>query len=172
MNKSYRLKNGNYIDTRGIVNNKVILSDLLRNMSKNPIGEFVLWEGNRLITCDNTYQYIGTFYNINVNLEIKFPIKEEFKRKYKLALEYTDNKTNGNVYIRFSKTDGTNIQERLFLNTWGTVGDGTKHFGCLEAPDFSVYENHIDMFCTPDFATGGQVRIYKLYLLVYDELEV
>ena len=41
MNKSYRLKNGNYIDTRGIVNNKVILSDLLRNMIKNPIGEFI-----------------------------------------------------------------------------------------------------------------------------------
>lgn len=174
MNKSYKLKNENYIDTRGIVNNKVILSDLLKNMSKNPIGEFVLWEGNKLITSNNTYQYIGTYYNINGNLKSKFPIKEGFKRKYKLALEYTDNKTEGNVYIRFASWGDANknAQERLFQITWGTVADGTKNFGLLDAPDFSIYVNHIDIFCTPDFATGGQVRIYKVYLLVYDELEV
>ena len=170
MARSFKFKNDMYLDTKGIVHNKILLSELL---SQNPIGEFVLWEGNKLITNNNTYQYIATYYSIIANLEKKFPIKIGLKRRYKLVLEYTDNKTSGDVYIRFTAPNAIdlNVQERLFENVYGVIADGTRYLGILEAPDFSIYTNHVDIYCTPDFATGGQVRIYKLYLLVYDELE-
>ncbi len=119
-------------------------------------GEIVLWQGNKLITNDNTYQYIATFYNINFTLEHIFPLKEGFKRRYELVLEYTDNKPRGNVYIRFTEWNNinANAEERLFVNMGGAVKDGTKGVQVLSAPDFSKYVNHTDIYCTPDFATG------------------
>lgn len=156
MARSYKLENENYIDTKGIVHNKVLLSEVLKNMSKNPIGELVLWEGNKLITNNGTYQFIGTYYNIYEMLLKRFPLKEGFKRKYMIALDYTDSKPTGNVYIRFSFWTDINdrAQERLFHITCGDCTDGVRRVDILPAPDFSVYTPHMNMYCTPDFATG------------------
>lgn len=154
MSKSYKFKNGNYIDSTGIVHNKTLLSELLKQMSKNPIGEFVLWEGNMLITNDNTFQWIGAYYNINAQLIEKYPVKTGFNRKYKLVLDYTDNKTEGAVYIRFTDFVGNNIEDKLFPFTWGDIYSDIRHFAILDAPDFTKYNTHINLYCTPDWASG------------------
>lgn len=173
MAKSFKFKDNMYLDTKSIVHDKKLLSDVLNKLSKNPVGEFTIWQGNKLITNDNTFQYLGTYYNLYPCLQTKFPEKIGFTRKYKLALDWTDSKTSGNIYIRFTDINGNNIQEKMFPYTYGSINDGIRKTYIQDAPDLSVYGNgHVNLSCTPDWASGGQFRIYRVYLLVYDELEV
>lgn len=152
--------------------NIIKIIEAIKQKNSEPIGEFILWEGNQLFTNDGTFQYLGNYYNFLTCLLSKYPLKTGFKRSYKLQLDYTDNKSSGSTYIRFTDYDGGNIQEKLFPFTWGAVDSGIRKMAIVDAPDLSVYTGHIRLSCTQDYATGGSSRLYKLSLLVYDELEV
>lgn len=157
-------------------NNKIIaelqktisgLTSKVAELNKIPVGEFTLWEGNKYISNNGTFQWIGIRYSASQDLLNQFPTKVGYTRKHALVLDYSDNKTQGAVYIRLNSPN--QAQEFLFPLTWGDPSDGVRRSARLNMNDGSPFTGgHVDIYCTPDFATGGNIRLYRLFIQVYD----
>ena len=181
MSKSIKLQDNTYFDTKGISHNKKALYDIIEkqnkvidSMSKNPVGDFAIWEGDVLKTGDSTYTWtwLTTFYALKTCIETKYPLRSGFKRTAKIYIVATDNKSSGNLYIRVKNSnDDVYLKEYLFSCTWGSVVDQVRNFRIADFDYANLPYGHKDFFVTPDFATGGTIRIYKIGLLIYDTLE-
>lgn len=138
---------------------------------ENSVGEFILWQGNRLITADGSFQFLGIYYNWKTYLLNRYPLKDGYERSYKILLEYTDNKTSGSIYIRFRNNSASFSREILFPFTWGGIDDGIRRAEIMNFSDDIVnnLNGHMNIHTTPDYETGGQYRLYRLALLVYDK---
>lgn len=157
------------------VNGSLYLNGQEINTSyENPVGEFVIWEGDVTKVGDSTWTQLGTYYFLKSCIENKFPLKTGFKRSAKIYIEEVDNKQSGNVYIKVSGIDSndTYSKEYLFPPTSGGTGSSTLQVRTFKMLDFDyngLTGGHKDIFVTPDFATNGTVRIYKVGLLIYDK---
>lgn len=139
-------------------------------LNEVPVGELVIWEGNRLIQYNGSYQSLGVFYMVNEHLNIKFPNVNGFTKKYRMELTYTDNKPGtGKVYVHVENNPSTWSYDFLFEPTWGGIEDGIRRIGIVDIPQnvFNNLPSWWKIFGTPDFANGGAVRYYKISILVY-----
>lgn len=169
-----KLKDNKLLDTSSSSYRRKDLSTIIYNLQETPIGEFVLWEGNKLISNNNSFQFIGTRYQALGDLRQIFPEKAGYTRSYKLKLEYTDNKSSGGVYITLRDNNDSNSTDFIFGKTWGGTDDGVRRSDVLNFPNsnWSKFPSWIKIYGTPDFATGGSIRYYKLSLLIYDKIIV
>lgn len=143
--------------------------NLLNNLFENPVGELLLWEGNILIDnpSSGTWEKLTTFYWLKNRLEKVYPLKTGFTRTAKLCMEYSDNKSEGNVYVKFEDSDYNKQYIFSRLN-----GNSEETYRTLDFEDFDydgLTTGHKEISVTPDWASGGKVRIYRLYLLIYDK---
>lgn len=170
MSKKIKLSNETFLDSSSVIYSKKQLNNILNSIFENPIGEFILWEGNVLKTGDSTWTNLTTWYLLKSKIEFKYPLKSGYKRTAKIYVVKSDNKSKGNIYLRLQDLDGTSYnKEYLFPVTWGSIDDGYK---CLDILDFDydgLTYGHKKIDFTPDFANGGNVRIYKVGLLLYDK---
>jgi hypothetical protein len=181
MSKAIKLKNDVYLDSTGIVHNGINLKTVLDGINskvntlyENPVGEFTIWEGDVTKVGNGTWTQLGTYYFLKSCIENKFPLKTGFKRSAKIYIEEVDNKQSGNIYVKVSGIDSndTYSKEYLFPPTWGGTGSSTLQVKTFKMLDFDyngLTGGHKDIFVTPDFATNGTVRIYKVGLLIYDK---
>ena len=170
MAKSIKLSNETFIDTSSIMHNKKQLKNILNSIFENPIGEFILWEGNILKTGNNLWTNLATWYWLKSKIEYKYPLKNGYKRSAKLYVVKTDNKSKGNIYVRLQDLDnGSYYKEYLFPVTWGGTDDGTRSLDIVDFDYDGLTDGHKKIDFTPDFAHGGIVRIYKIGLLLYDK---
>lgn len=137
-----------------------------------PVGEFIIWEGNRLVENNGQFHHLGTFYFTNEHLNKKFPEVRGFRKKYQMELTYTDNKPGtGYVYIHLSNNNDTWSYDLLFDPTWGGIDDNVRRTHIINIPKI-IFDNLTSwwkIYGTPDWATGGAVRYYKISILVYYE---
>ena len=172
MAKAIKLNNDIYLDSNNVNYKRKILKDIISNILSNPIGEFIIWEGNKEITSNGTWQQIATYYSLKETVIAKFPLKDKFTRKYKLCLEVTDNIGGvGNYeYIKFSQESYS--KEYMYPNIWGSSEDGYRAFKMQDFDFDGLPNGTITIYATPAFlASGSTMRIYKLYLLIYDTIE-
>lgn len=143
--------------------------NLLNNLFENPVGEFLLWEGNVLIDSPSsgTWEKLTTFYWLKTRLEKVYPLKTGFTRSAKLCLEFTDSKPNGEIYIRFE--NGEYCKEYSFTHINGNSDEKYKTIWPLDFDYDNLPSGHTDILTTVDWASGGKARIYRLYLLIYDK---
>ena len=172
MAKAVKFKNDYYLDSSNVNSNKNNLKNIVDSILSNPIGEFVLWEGEKEIIENGDWQYLGEYYWLKQKIESKFPIDDGFKRKMKLCIESTDNLQSGMFeYIKLTQ-GATYSKEYLFPNVHGGVSDGIRTFQWLDFDYDNLPNGHISIEITPSFEAGGStIRIYKLYLLIYDTIE-
>ena len=181
MSKAIKLKNDVYLDSAGIVHNKINLKTVLDGINskvntlyENPVGEFTIWEGDVTKVGNGTWTQLGTYYFLKSCIENKFPLKTGFKRSAKIYIEEVDNKQSGNIYVKVSGIDSndTYSKEYLFPPKWRGSGSSDlqeKTFQMLDLDYNGLTGGDKDIFVTPDFATNGTVRIYKVGLLIYDK---
>lgn len=139
----------------------------------------MLWQGDILVTyAENTFQYLGTYYNFLECILNLFPLKAGFKRVYKIAMDYTDNKTAGSTFIQLITADSTSEVQVDFPFTWGSADSHIGHMNIGKKPeteeeivDITKLQGNIIIRVTPDGTNGGQTRIRKVSILVYDILE-
>ena len=148
---------------------------MLVSLTKNPIGEFTLFEGSKLYTSNGSFQWLGEYYVPMTHLLKKFPLREGFTRKYKISMEYTDSISvaGAKMYLQLRQNE-TVLKEFLYDLTWGATDNGMRRYGELDF-DINILPStgHINMYVTPSFSagTGIQFRIYRVYLRVYDVIE-
>lgn len=148
--------------------------NLIMEESKKPVGEFTLWQGNLYGVEDGAFKEIAICYNGYGCLLKKFPLKEGFTRKYKIAMEYTNtNIPNGHMFLQFSNFDTDySMKEYLFDNVYGSDADGVRK---TQIQDFDIdtikQVGHFKLKVTPTFNSQAAYRIYRIYLIVYDVLE-
>lgn len=175
MAKSIKLNNETYIDSSGIIHEKQTLDMIINKIINTSIlGEFVLWEGNTLFSNTGAWQTLGDYYDLKQCIEMKFPIISGYKRTARICMECTDNKSSGGNYLKLENNEGyggSYSKQYIFPYTWGAVTDGTRTFKSLEFSYDDLPTGHITMHITPDFAGGGQIRLYKIYLLISDDIE-
>lgn len=172
MAKAVKFKNDYYLDSSNVNYKKNNLKNIVDSILSNPIGEFVLWEGEKEIIENGNWQFIAMHYSLKEAINSKFPIKDGYNRNFKLCMESTDNIgiTNGYKYVKFSQNSYT--KEYLFTNIWGDITSGVKAFQSLDFDYNNLPNGHISIEITPSFEAGGStIRIYKLYLLIYDTIE-
>ena len=144
-------------------------------LSKNPIGEFTLWEGNTSGTENGSFHWLSCYYTPKDRVVDKFPLKTGFTRKYKLVIDYTTTGigTNGQFFVQFKVANGGAVlKEYSFENVWGLITDGVRS---QDMKDFDIADlgtSHIDISVSPTYGSGAGYRVYRIYLLVYDEMEV
>lgn len=150
------------------------ISNLNSNITKlkalydNP-KQFVLWSGNTAKVGDGTWTWIGTYYSLKQAIRAMYPLKDGFKRTAKIYIVETDNKSKGAIYIGLTPISGSNVRkEYLFGTTWGSYTHGVRSFKLLNFDYDGLEEGHQDIHITPDFATGGNMIIYEIGLLLYD----
>ncbi len=121
---------------------------------------------------------MGTYYSFLSSILNLFPLKDGFKRIYKIAMDYTDNKIAGSTFIQLITADSTNEVQVDFPFTWGSVDEhighliiGTKPGTAEKIVDITKLQGNIIIRVTPDWINGGQTRIRKVSILVYDILE-
>jgi len=161
------------------------INDLFNQISKNPVGEYILWEGNYYGTENGSYHNLGIRYSIIEEIDDKFPLKEGFTRKYDLCMEYTNTHIpDSYLYLRFSDYDFENPEtpgavlsgeDFAFADRWGSIADGIRAISINKDIDISrltPVNYHAWIQVSPLFGSGAQFRIYKIYLLVYDELNL
>ena len=141
-------------------------------LSRYPLGEFVLWEGDKEVTMNGSWQYLGEYYWLKQKIESKFPVDDGFKRKMKLCIESTDNLQSGmSEYIKLAQGSSYS-KEYLFPNVSGGVSEGIRTFQWLDFDYDNLPSGHITFSATPSFsATGRTMRIYRIYLLIFLELD-
>ena len=167
---------GTLISAEVLNNMQKDIANLISIKSQEPIGEFVLWEGNYCNTENGNFYPLGVYYSTYSCIVEHFPLKEGFTRKYKLMMEYTntDANTENAMYVQFADAaTHESYKEYTFPNIWGGAEDGTRT--CSESKeDFDIATLHdngsIRIKITPAFGSGAQFRVYKIYLLVYDVL--
>lgn len=151
------------------------LYDLLKKKFQEPAGEFTIFNGNYVGKEDGTYKEIATLYDFYNSLLDKFPLKEGFTRKYKIAMDYTNTNivNDGHIYVRFANYDtGANMKEYLFDNVWGSIEDGTRKTQIMDFDIETISKiAHFRLKVSPGFGSGADYRIYRVYLIVYDVLE-
>ena len=146
------------------------------SLFSNPIGEFILWEGNTSGTENGSFHWLACYYNAKINVLQKFPLKTGFTRKYKLVIDYTTTNIlseTGHFFVQFKVANGGAVlKEYAFRNIWGLTTDGVR---TQDIKDFDIADlgtEHIDISVTPQYGSGAAYRVYRIYLLVYDEMEV
>lgn len=140
----------------------------LKTLYDNP-KQFVLWSGNTAKVGDGTWTWIGTYYSLKQAIRAMYPLKNGFKRTAKIYIVETDNKSKGAIYIGLTPISGSNVRkEYLFGTTWGSYTHGVRSFKLLNFDYDGLEEGHQDIHITPDFATGGNMIIYEIGLLLYD----
>lgn len=171
MAKAIKLNNDVYLDSNNVNYKRKILKDIISNILSNPIGEFVIWEGEKEIVENGTWHYLGQYYWLKESVNIKFPLKNGFKRLYKICLESSDNIISDEYkYLRFSQNSYS--KEYLFPTVWGETETGIRTISILDFDYDNLPNGHITINATPSFETNGTImRIYKLYLLIYDTIE-
>ena len=166
--------NSNLTTSINNVNND--LKAKLKSTTDTPIGEFTIWEGNVEIQNNSTWHWIGEFYAAKMHLLNKFPLRSGYTRKYKIAMDYTDNITQEGYAVYLGLTDANTGRrtEYLFDLTWGSTTSGVRRTGIRDFDANTLPGNHWTIHVTPAHAVrqGTPVRIYRIYLLVYDVLNV
>ncbi|MBO5143033.1 MAG: hypothetical protein J6C46_08640 [Clostridia bacterium] len=136
----------------------------------NPVGEFTLWEGNFFTENNIGWKHLGTVYSLVPDCLYKFPLRQGYTRKYKLAVDYTTTNTAG-FHIRLTKTTDGGGVELIYGNVWGSTDDGVRAHGILDLDLNAISGSHVNIECTTAFATQSWYRVYKIAVLVYDVLE-
>lgn len=144
-------------------------------LSKTPVGEFLLWEGNYYGYDNSTFQQIACYYSPMNKINELYPKRYGFKRKYKLVCDYTTTNildSAGYFFVRFQDAFGGVVRtEMLFPNVWGATEDGIRSRHVLDFEAEDVLKGHQDIFVTPSWGSGASFRIYRLSILIYDELD-
>lgn len=171
MAKAIKYKNGAYLDSSCVNYKRNNLKSIVDSILSNPIGEFILWEGEKEVIENDTWHYLGEYYWLKAKINLKFPIKQGFNRIFRICLESTDNISSGNyTYIKLSQNNYS--KEYLFGNVQGATNSGVRTIQIMNFDYDGLPDGHITFHITPSFATNGStMRIYKLYLLIYDTIE-
>lgn len=148
------------------------LYDYLKLRSQQPLGEFTIWQGNFLKTGNDTWSNLGVFYGMKEAILYRYPLKTGYTRKVKIVLDETDNKSSGGIYVRLTNTpfSGSFTREYIFGVTWGSTTDGVRNHKYLDFNFDELPNGHMQIDITPDFATDGTIRIYRVYFIIYDEI--
>ena len=143
--------------------------------TQNYIGDFMLYDEGALFTNNGAWQDLQTIYFFKNTILTKYPLKEGYNRAYKLAMEYTDNMSDGGTYIALKEfDDDTTLQELVFPKTNGDATKKCRRYEQLTL-DSTVINNivsaHLKIQTTPQFSqTGKSVYIHRLYIRVFDTL--
>lgn len=152
------------------INNRIdICTKRIFEQEAIPVGEYTLWQGDRTITGNNTFQELGWAYNAKWYAIQKYPPKTGYKRTAKLVLEYTDNLTGDySVYVRLDQQNGYS-KEYLYPITWGGTGNDIRRWASLDMDYDGITNDHITIYVTPSFAAGSKmVSFHRLYMVLYD----
>lgn len=75
MAKAIKYVNGTYLDSSNVNYKKNNLKSIVDSILSNPIGEFVLWEGEKEVIENGNWQFLAMHYSLKEAINTKFPIK-------------------------------------------------------------------------------------------------
>lgn len=146
----------------------------IKSTTETQIGEFTIWEGNVEVLNTHTWHWIGEYYAAKTHLLNKFPLRDGYTRSYKIAMEYSDNITTADCPVYLGLTDAnTGVRtEYSFDLTWGSTTSGVRRMCIRDFNANTLPGNHWTIHVTTAHAANWNtpLRVYRIYLLVYDIL--